>query len=108
MFGVSVETGQFARTPRHDARGRAPQCSSAPTSRRGSRLQNILMVIRIDKCRYGASSMSQGGSRRPFPRGGPRWHPRYKEYWDYEQNYRDVLARPSRHGDLRLRSPRAT
>ncbi|CAK1555979.1 unnamed protein product [Leptosia nina] len=33
--------------------------------------------------------MSQGGSRRPYSRGGPRWHPRYKEYWDYEQNYSD-------------------
>ncbi|VVD03953.1 unnamed protein product [Leptidea sinapis] len=27
--------------------------------------------------------MSQGGSRRPYS----RWHPRYKDYWDYEQNY---------------------
>ncbi|XP_045506241.1 E3 ubiquitin-protein ligase arkadia-like isoform X2 [Colias croceus] len=33
--------------------------------------------------------MSQGGSRRPYSRGGPRWHPRYKDYWDYEQNYSD-------------------
>lgn len=33
--------------------------------------------------------MSQGGSRRPYSRGGPRWHPRYKEYWDYDQNYSD-------------------
>lgn len=38
----------------------------------------------------GAANMSQGGSRRPYSRGGPRWHPRYKEYWDYEQNYRLV------------------
>ncbi|KPJ04738.1 hypothetical protein RR46_01227 [Papilio xuthus] len=34
--------------------------------------------------------MSQGGSRRPFPRGGQRCYPRYKDYWDYEQNYRFV------------------
>lgn len=33
--------------------------------------------------------MSQGGSRRPYSRGGQRWHPRYKDYWDYEQNYSD-------------------
>jgi hypothetical protein len=39
----------------------------------------------------GAAGMSQGGSRRPYSRGGPRWHPRYKDYWDYEQNYRFVL-----------------
>lgn len=44
---------------------------------------------RIDKTSwYGAEVMSQGGSRRPYSRGGPRWHPRYKDYWDYEQNYR--------------------
>ncbi|CAG9134437.1 unnamed protein product [Plutella xylostella] len=42
----------------------------------------------IDSVRNGAA-MSQGGSRRPYSRGGPRWHPRYKDYWDYEQNYRE-------------------
>ncbi|XP_068625882.1 uncharacterized protein [Battus philenor] len=44
---------------------------------------------RIDTSWNGAASMSQGGSRRPFPRGGPRCYPRYKDYWDYEQNYSD-------------------
>lgn len=48
---------------------------------------------RIDTGRhYGAANMSQGGSRRPYSRGGPRWHPRYKDYWDYEQNYRYLHA----------------
>lgn len=62
-------------------------CCFVLVTRSGARFSAVSARIDITRC-YGAEDMSQGGSRRPYSRGGPRWHPRYKDYWDYEQNYR--------------------